>query len=458
MSHLSRLMRLTILLCPLARSAPLTLNQAVEGALKKYPAVRVSLEQVSSAAAGINLARASYLPRADLLGQINRATRNNVFGLLLPQSVIPSISGPVLGSNSLTNVWGSAVGVLVSWEPFDFGLRKAGVQVAEAARVRAQAAAGVTELEVATAAADAFLTIVAAQETVRAAQASVERGRVLERAVRALVQAELRPGAEAARARAERALAETQLIQAEQAATVARASLGQLLGVAGSEVAVAAGRLLELPPEEDKAGALSYGLAGHPLAKEQSSVIEEVKARERALDRSYFPRFNLQGTTYARGTGARTDGTTGGPFAGFGPNIQNWALGLTVTFPALDLPSLRARRQVEAHRERAETARYEKALQDLTGQLEKARATLEGARRVAQNTPVQLEAAQATEQQATARYKAALGTIVEVADAERLLTQAEIDDALARLNVWRALLAMAAAQGDLGAFLQQAGR
>jgi outer membrane protein TolC len=194
------------------------------------------------------------------------------------------------------------------------------------------------------------------------------------------------------------------------------------------------------------------------VVREQSSVIDEVKARERALDRSYFPRFNLQGTTYARGTGARTDGATGGPFAGFGPNIQNWALGLTVTFPALDLPSLRARRQIEAHRERAETARYEKALQDLAGPLEKARATLDGARRVAQNTPVQLEAARATEQQATARYKAALGTIVEVADAERLLTQAEIDDSLARLNVWRALLAMAAAQGDLGAFLQQAGR
>jgi outer membrane protein TolC len=457
-SHLTRFVRLGILVCPLALSAPLSLNQAVEGALKKYPAVRVSLEQVSSAAAGINLARASYLPRADLLGQINRATRNNVFGLLLPQSVLPSISGPVLGANSLTNVWGSAVGVLVSWEPFDFGLRKANVQVAEAERQRAQAAAGVTELEVATAAADAFLTILAAQETVRAAQASVERAGILERAVGALVKAELRPGAEAARARAERAVAETQLIQAEQAATVARASLGQLLGVAGSEIAVAPGRLLELPLEQDKAGALSYLLANHPVVREQSSVIDEVKARERALDRSYFPRFNLQGTTYARGTGARTDGATGGPFAGFGPNIQNWALGLTVTFLALDLPSLRARRQVEAHRERAETARYEKALQDLAGQLEKARATLDGERRVAQNTPVQLEAARATEQQATARYKAALGTIVEVADAERLLTQAEIDDSLARLNVWRALLAMAAAQGDLGAFLQQAGR
>ena len=48
-------------------------------------------------------------------------------GFLLPQSVIPSISGPVLGSNNLDSVWGSAVGATVTWEPFDFGLRSASV-------------------------------------------------------------------------------------------------------------------------------------------------------------------------------------------------------------------------------------------------------------------------------------------------------------------------------------------
>ena len=75
---------------------------------------------------------------------------------------------------------------------------------------------------------------------------------------------------------------------------------------------------------------------------------------------------------------------------------------------------------------------------------------------MAQNTPMQLEAARATEQQATARYKAGLGTIVEVAEAQRLLTQSEIDDALAKLGVWRAMLASAAAQGDLEPFLDAA--
>jgi hypothetical protein len=47
---------------------------------------------------------------------------------------------------------------------------------------------------------------------------------------------------------------------------------------------------------------------------------------------------------------------------------------------------------------------------------------------------------------------------VEVADAERLLTQAQIDDALAKLGVWRALLGVAAAEGDLQPFLESAGK
>jgi len=54
---------------------------------------------------------------------------------------------------------------------------------------------------------------------------------------------------------------------------------------------------------------------------------------------------------------------------------------------------------------------------------------------------------------ARARYDAGLATIVEVADAQSLLAQAEVQDQLARVDVWRALLAAAVAQGDLNPFL-----
>jgi outer membrane protein len=83
-------------------------------------------------------------------------------------------------------------------------------------------------------------------------------------------------------------------------------------------------------------------------------------------------------------------------------------------------------------------------------------AILNGARRIAGNTPIQVSAARTAVQQATARYQSGLGTIDEVAEAQRLLTQAEIDDAIARLGVWRGLLSIATAAGDLQPFIAEA--
>src|SRR5438105_1632351 len=189
------------------RAQPLTISQAVETALRNYPSVKVSQEQTPAAAAGIQLARTAFLPRIDGLAQVNRATRNNVFGMLLPQSVIPSLSGPVIGSNNLGTAWGSAIGTLVTWEPFDFGLRRANVAVAQASRAQSEAALKRTEYEIAVTTADGFLTIAAAQETVEAAQAAVTRSETVARTIHALVNAELRPGADASRADAELAAA-----------------------------------------------------------------------------------------------------------------------------------------------------------------------------------------------------------------------------------------------------------
>jgi outer membrane protein TolC len=138
---------------------------------------------------------------------------------------------------------------------------------------------------------------------------------------------------------------------------------------------------------------------------------------------------------------------------GLAPDTQNYALGLSVTFPVFDFASVHAREAAQSATIRAETARYQQISTDLTAQWNAALATLSGSRSVAMNTPIQVSSANATVQQATARYQSGLGNIVEVADAQRLLTQAEIDDALARLSVWRALLRVAATSGDIQAFV-----
>jgi len=93
-----------------------TLGQAVQRSVEKYPAVRGSLEQVSAAAAGTTWpGRPIFHERLPRPSEPRHT--HNVFGLLLPNPLFPSISGPAQGTNSLSNIWGSAVGTLVSWEP-----------------------------------------------------------------------------------------------------------------------------------------------------------------------------------------------------------------------------------------------------------------------------------------------------------------------------------------------------
>ena len=438
-----------------AQQAPLTIQQAVENALRNYPAIRVSQEQINAASAGIQLARTSYLPRVDLLAQANRATRNNVFGLLLPQSVIPSMSGPVIGTNNFGTAWGSAAGVLLSWEPFDFGLRRANVAAASAVRGEAEATLQRTRYDVAVATADAYLTLDAAEETVRAALAGVDRAEVILRTINALANAGLRPGADAARAQAELAAARTQWIQAKTATEVARATVSQFTGTEPAQITLAAPKLLQLPPEQDAAAAPS-NFAANPIAAEQDAAAERAKAELRALERSYFPRFSLQGSAYARGTGAELNGALLGGLNGLAPSVQNYALGFTVTFPAMDLPAIQAREAMQSASVRAQAARSQQIAVELRARWNAATARLRGAREVASNTPVQVSAARAAVQQATARYQAGLANIDDLAEAQRLLTQAEIDDALARLSVWRGLLEIATVAGDLQPFLVQA--
>jgi outer membrane protein TolC len=337
--------------------------------------------------------------------------------------------------------------VLLSWEAYDFGLRGAAVDVARAQVTRARAGAGLTQLEVGVRTADAFLRLAAAQETVRAARANVERQEVFTNSVATLVRNQLRAGADDSRAQAELALARIQLIQAEQAEQIARATLAQWLGVAPASVQIAAEPLLAMPPP---APAAAPAVAAHPLAETQMASIESSRAVQTALSRSYFPRVTLQTAYAARGSGALGNGAMlGGAHGLFDFDASNWAAGVTATFPLFDWFSVRERRRIEAQNERAELATYDRIVQELSSQSEQARAQMEGARLVAENTPIQLASARVLAQQSRARYDAGLATIIEVADSQRLLLQAEVGDAVARLDVWRALVAEAAARGDL---------
>jgi outer membrane protein len=103
------------------------------------------------------------------------------------------MSGPVIGTNNAGSVWGSATGLLINWQPFDFGLRNAKVEAAAAARDRANASVQRSQLEVSSPAADVFLTVLAARQTQNSAQVAVDNWEILRKSIHALTAAELRP-------------------------------------------------------------------------------------------------------------------------------------------------------------------------------------------------------------------------------------------------------------------------
>lgn len=434
-----------------ALPSPLTLEAAVKYALAHYPQIRAALERTAAASGGIALARTAYLPTANALWQGNRATRNNIFGLLLPQPVIPSLTGPVLPTTSNQSVWGSAAGLLVSWEPVDFGYRRASVDAARAGARVASAEVEISQIDIANAAAIAFISVIDAQQAIRAAQADVDRREVFSRSVHVLVQNQLRPGADASRSDAELAAARIALIQARTDERVALAALANFLGVSPDGLQLDAGSLVERAPT---APATTANLAANPVLSAQNARVQQANAQVHVLDRSYFPHFNLQSAISARGSGANPDGSSGDGTDGLGLERENWAVGITATFPILDFFSIRARKQIASANERAESARYQQTVQDLSAQVIQAQARLEGAIAIAQATPTELQAAKDAEAQARARYQAALANVIEVTDAQSLLIRAESDDAVSKLNAWRALALLAAAQGDFNPFLE----
>ena len=436
-------------------SGPLTIQAAVELSARNYPSIRASLAEIALAQGGIDLAKTAYLPQADLRLGVNRATRNNVFGLIFPNGVVPAISGPVQDESTITSVFGSSAGLLFSYQPFDFGLRRANVRMAEAIRSRAEAGRAVTEYEVSLAAADAYLRAVANARAVGAAAATVERMQVFHDSVAVLVKNELRPGADESRARAELARARTELIRAEQEAQTALASLAESLGLAGRTVEIQPAGLFADPPNTAPDGA---PIESHPLAAAQQAEVAIAEARQAAAAKEWRPTFQAQSALYGRGTGARIDGTFQGSAHGLAPSEGNWAVGFNMNFDLLDFKQNRVKRQIEAHKTEREQARNDVVVQQLLGEVARARIALDAARKIAENTPIELEAGRTLEAQAQARYEAELGTVVEVADAHRLLRQAEVDDALARLGVWRALFSLAAAQGEMDDLLTAASR
>lgn len=439
--------------CPADGDGALSLNlaQAVDYALTHHPSIGSQRAVEERSIAGIEQARVGYLPDMEASQMVDRAAQShNPPGFYLPVPGFPAFEGPKLSGSFGPSEWNSATSIYAD-ENVSGLMRQMRVVDATLAK-REQAAAGLAgqKLLVAYGAADAFMAEVAAVQKVRATQAGVKRAQAFETAIHGLVASGMRPGADESRALATLALARNQEIAAEQNEQVAQAALASALGITGNQhVRMVDSQVFEQLPQIPSSAEIA---PGNPFLRQSAAVIRSSQSLERAADYEYLPRLDVVAGIFARGTGLTLGGAIPGPGGGALPNAFNWAAGAVFTIPIQQLFAAHADIDAAAANLRLAKSQYGETALQIKEQLDNAEAMLRGAQKIAANVPLELDAARATWSQDNARYRAGLMTVLDIADAQQLLTQAEVENAVARVNVWRATLLVSRAAGELEPF------
>lgn len=429
-----------------------TLSAAVNVALKNFPTLKGAKAKFERTGNEVSLARTAYLPTFDVLAQEIRTTTNNIAGTIFPQplNVIPTQTGPANNTSTFASVFSNAFGANFSWLLYDWGQRHSKVLVARARQTHADAGIKLTALDVAQAAADAYLTSVETREVIKAQESIVERMRAYNLIVHTLVDKGLRPGVDASRADADLAAAKMSLIDAQCASELAEVDLAETMGIASARLNVISGPWIKGPYQDLN----SKGPQNHPLVIQHAAAVQTARSQVIAIQKTYRPRLWFHSGIWARGSGSRKEGSP--VLDGLLPQNANYVAGLGIDFPVLSYYEIRAKERMAKQEEENEKANYELALLRIIKKDERASVLLEKARKLAIETPALVKAAKDNEIKARERYRVGLSNVLEVAEAQRILQDALVRDAVVQVRIWRALLSTAYASGDLSPFLELA--
>jgi outer membrane protein TolC len=173
-------------------------------------------------------------------------------------------------------------------------------------------------------------------------------------------------------------------------------------------------------------------------------ALARVKQQERettAIRAEMRPNIQLTGTFSGRSGGGPPTSGDQGPANGWAPGIPNWDIGLLLSWPIFD-GTINARANASARLEDAQRADLDVARLTVTAAVDKAYVQMTVARDTLPGLQRALEGATANYAQANARFGGGLGNAVELADAEALRADAEVQLALGVFEIARARAAL----------------
>ena len=420
------------------------LKDAIAYALAHQPSLRAALDRVNVAEADAQVPRASWLPKSSLLAEVLEGTTNNTTASTITTQdiALPRIGGTkVVDSGTWSPSPSSLAAISGSQELFDFG-RIAVQRAASDATVTAERYRAAAErLSIALVVKESYFAAQGAKAVLRAAQDGYERTRVHRDLAEAGVRSGLFAPIERTRAEADLARFDVNRMRAEGGVAVAQVVLAAAVGVPDRmlDAAEELSPILAMPSLDQ---AISDAAARDPTLREARARLEAQQATTRAIGVEMRPDILLTGTFSGRAGGATPSAGSVANGGGWLPDVPNWDAGLILHWPLFD-GIVAARQRASSARERALQSELEAIGQQEVAAIQRAYVGAEIARASLASLARSVEAARANYAQAEARFKAGLGTALELADAEYLRTDAEIQLAGGQFELSRARAVLA---------------
>lgn len=416
----------------------MSLPAALDYARQHRPSLQAMRARIQVARGGVAVSRAEWLPQLGATAQLFYGTMNNSTAMF---ASVRTLDLPRIGATKVDPDAGfsaaypsTLIGIGVRQLAFDFGRVAAQTAVAELDALVATERAHVEQLEVELAVESAYYAVLAAQEVDRAATDAFARAKVRHDMVKVSVERGLRPPIDLTRAAADLTRFEVGTTRSRGAVQIAQAVFAGAVGVPEPLLGAAPPESLaeELPPVGD---ALKYALTHSPEIRLAMKALLRQEALTRAIMMQWVPSLGVTASLDGRGGGAPGSSGPSG-VSGWVPSVPNWDLGLVLSVPLFDGMLLARRAQSQAQEEVLRLELQATQRQLLTD-IQRAYTGFQVAQAARPALYAASEAAKKNDEQASARFKAGLGTSVELADAEALRTEAEIQLAIGRFEVAR---------------------
>jgi outer membrane protein TolC len=407
---------------------------------------------LNSALANITETRHQFLPAVRFNDQVNIASDNSLPGSYLSYGIIPSTSAGVHSTNDLQPASGNIAALYGEYDLIDFGYKRARIDYAKSAAAfqgsDLQREIYVFNGEISR----TYFNLLISEVRMSVEQQTVKRYDTIFSTILALTTSGIKPGSDSSLAKAELSKSRLTYNQINEQVINYREQLSYLTGIPVSQLTTDTSILSTQMPR--KLFVAQTGSGSNPLIDYYSSLKNTYLVNEKLISKSYLPRIQLNGATWARGSSIDYNSQYQSLETGLGYQRFNYMAGLAFQYDLFN--GLHKKDRLKTYGFEREAAENE---------LQQQRFQLENASRQAQNSiniseknlqelPIQYQAAIDTYNQKMAQYKAGIISLIDLTNAAFVLDRS-LNDYVETIGSWYlAQLDMAYSTGNLSSFIQ----